>query len=204
MEYKRNTHKITIRYGGDANDLDCFIDLEIEDYDHYVTNHKDVIRDTLETLHSSVVTTYPDAKYLEFRGLIVRHFNIPERTWIGLGSFTDIFSEEVSIYSNLEIGIMDEHIEQFLSAVKPFKLPTYEECMTSIKKIYKVTASLLKRKLTIDRISVGLHLYPLKFMVFLDISSFPENETEETLLIKVDELLRPYNVRVSINNGPLS
>lgn len=204
MDYERKTHKITIRYGGDANDLDCFIDLEIKDYDYYTTNYKDVIRDTLETLHSSVVTTYPDAKYLELIGLIVRHFNIPERTWIGLGSFTDIFSEEVSIYSNLEIGIMDEHIEQFLSAVNPLKLPTYEECMTSIRNIYKVTASLLKRKLTIDRISVGLHLFPLKFMVFLNISSFPENETPETLLLKVDELLRPYNVRVSINNGPLS
>lgn len=203
-EFERKTHKITIDYGGDSYSLYCFISVHVKDYDHYVTNYKDVIRDTLETLHSSVVTDYPDARYLELRGFNVTHFNIPENSWISIGTFTDIFTNEVTPFGNIDISTMDESIELFLSAVIPLKLPTYEECMTSIRNIYKVTTGLLKRKLTIDGISVGLHLFPLKFVVFLNIRSFPENETPETLLPKVAELLKPYNVMVSINNGPLS
>jgi hypothetical protein len=203
-EYERKTHNITIRYGGDVDSFNCSIDLHIKDYDYYVTNPKGVIRDTLETLHSSLVTHYPGRTSFMLISMYVTHYNIPERTWIGLGGLTDVFTDEISPFTRLEVDNMDEHIEQFLSSVKPLKVPTYEECMTSIRNIYKVTDSLLKRKLTIDKISVGLQLFPMKFMVFLDISSFPENETSETLLPKVDHLLKPYNVRVSINNGPMS
>lgn len=207
MKYDRQTHRITIEYTGDVDDLVSSIDLQINDYNYYVSNHKDVIRDTLETLHSSVVTTYPDAQFFELRGIRVTHFNLPEKTWIGLGTMGNLFKEEVlPVRVILEVDNMDEHIEQFLSALKPLKLPDYEECMTSIKNIYKVITAILKRKVKVDEISVGLQLLPtpMTFTTFLTIKSFPENETAETLLPKISGLLKPYNTRVSINYGPLS
>lgn len=180
------------------------LDVDIKQYETFVQNAGEVIKNIFNDTHSILVSNF-DIKGMGFMN--INSMKLTDRlngggSTILIGKLKDLLSYSRSIVIRMDDNL-EEDMEMINSTVRKMNLPSPSECMTKIKRDHKLV-TMATRKYDVKDINIELTLLPkISSVVNVVLNSTPENEDEESIGFKLAKSLKPYKVRPQINGGPI-
>ena len=180
------------------------LDVDIKQYETFVQNAGEVIKNIFNDAHSILVSNF-DIKGMGFMN--INSMKLTDRlngggSTILIGKLKDLLSYSRSIVIRMDDNL-EEDMEMINSTVRKMNLPSPSECMTKIKRDHKLV-TMATRKYDVKDINIELTLLPkISSVVNVVLNSTPENEDEESIGFKLAKSLKPYKVRPQINGGPI-
>lgn len=176
------------------------LDVDIKQYDTYVTDSAGVMRDILNDMYSIITTNEPDKNIMIYSIVLKDHLNGGGSS-ILIGNHQTLFNFGGRLVP-ISIDNVEEGIEEYIEGLRPLNFPTGEECMTRLKRDNKIVTA-LTRKYKVKDINIELHVLPKMNSVCNIIMTPPEGMDEEQFGLELAKGLKPYKIRPQINGGPI-
>ena len=179
----------------------CDIRISVKDYDTVVSDIAGVIRNTMVDIVKELSNKNGQG-YLSISKITIVDDLNGGGSRILIGKGRTIWDYGFGGQSTISLEEPEEDINDLMTKVKRFKLPSHSECMTKIKRDHTIVKA-STRMYDVQDINIELTLTPEVSSICQVQMKVPEDKDEDEVGLDLGQRLKPYKIRPQINGGPV-